>query len=216
MRLTVEIFLSEANDRALKEHKKAYCHVVGLGLGVWQIHNSQSALLLQVFEEALNERRYEHVDIIDFSWFNDAVMGSVADGQFFTGNGNRVLIKFTKNDPAAVSDEKLSRLLVAMYAWDGNSFPGNEYWIGMLAASGDPAAAACSCIGELQNSMVNPYLCGSLAVVHPDPPARMLADFALERKEAKLHLARNDSGLDGIFEKLDKLEIGEKTEKKPE
>ena len=46
-------------------------------------------------------------------------------------------------------------LLVAMYAWDSNSFPGNEYYFGQLSASGDPAAASCSTIPFVQNAEIN-------------------------------------------------------------
>lgn len=62
-------------------------------------------------------------------------------------------ISFTKEDPFGVIKGDL--LTVAMYAWDGNSFPGNEYWQGCLCASGDPAAACCTQIAQLQNPYIN-------------------------------------------------------------
>ena len=35
---------------------------------------------------------------------------------------------------------------------------GNEYWLGMLASSGDPAAACSSAVAELHNWRINPRI----------------------------------------------------------
>ena len=42
VRLTAETLLAEANARAASEGKRAYVHVVGLGLGVWKLLSSQN------------------------------------------------------------------------------------------------------------------------------------------------------------------------------
>ena len=68
--------------------------------------------------------------------------------------GNTLIIN-SKNNPARLNEMKKGKLLVAMYAWDGNSFPGNEYWMNMTTASGDPAAASCSTIPLVHNTVIN-------------------------------------------------------------
>jgi len=154
----VEPFLLEANERGEREGKQVYVHAVGLGLGVWQISNEQAKWMMDVYAEAIRKHRLPHIADVDFSWFPDGShCGGKIDGEDLEdANKNKIKIHFSKRDPA----EKLqgpneNKLLVAMYAWDGNSFPGNEYWRGMLHASGDPAAACCSTIAELQNPYIN-------------------------------------------------------------
>ena len=69
------------------------------------------------------------------------------------------------------------KLLVAQYAWDGNAFPGNEYWLGQLSGSGDPAAAACSTIPLIHNVDFNPGLLDPRRVrTYPATTARADAD----------------------------------------
>ena len=62
---------------------------------------------------------------------------------------------FQRDPFAPLPENKKEKLVVAMFAWDGNSYVGNEYWNGMLSASGDPAAACCSLIPEVEDTFVS-------------------------------------------------------------
>jgi len=145
-------FLWEANLRASEQRKKAYIHAIGLGLGVWQICPQQADWMFQVYKEILSNGDFDQIEVVDFSWFPDV---SEKTNEIITGSGGKIEIRFSRRDPAEKLQPEGKYLLVAMYAWDGNSFPGNEYWRGMLHASGDPAAACCSTITELQNPEIN-------------------------------------------------------------
>lgn len=155
MRITIETLLLEANARAAKTTgKKAFIHVVGLGLGVWQYSSSQLSLYVSTFTTSLRTLRLPYVSTINFSWID--VPGSDREACISAGLGKGINVEFSKRDPAEPL-ESPEEILVVSYAWDGNSMPGNEYWMGMLGASGDPAAACCSTIAELHNPLVNPY-----------------------------------------------------------
>jgi hypothetical protein len=161
LRVTFDILLLEAGDRAKAVGKKAYVYIVGLGLGVWQHRESQPDQYLQAFEEALrqlgrDEGRLDHIGTLEFAWINNISSKqreSIQDEAAKYG----IDIIFSKRNPAAkLEGDKQEQLLVISYAWDGNSFPGNEYWLGSLVASGDPAAACMSTIAELHNPVLNP------------------------------------------------------------
>ena len=170
-------FLLEANYRAaLKSAEegrvvRAYCHAVGLGLGVWNVAPQQRFILIDAFKHAVEECDLPFVSEIDFAWMQEretglpwscggvAVSRSTGDAtlrstRFAT---NAVTFRFSKRDPAdPLVGPHEGKLLVAQFAWDSNAYVGNEYWSGMLAASGDPAAACCSTIAELFVPEINP------------------------------------------------------------
>jgi hypothetical protein len=93
------------------------------------------------------------VGTVEFAYIQNlpvAVMEEVVRA----GAQKGIRVVFSRRDPA----QKLEgdELLVLSYAWDGNAFPGNEYWSGSLSGSGDPAAACMSTVAELHNPLVNP------------------------------------------------------------
>lgn len=158
MRLTAEVLLAEAGARAAAEGLKAYVHVVGLGLGVWRASKDQDAMFVDAWGEALqaapSTARVAHVD---FSWIGaDSCLG-VRDGQQFPGTD--VTIHFSRralHDPVPAGTT-----LVVSYAWDGNSLPGNEFWVGKLSSTGDGAAACSSQVAELHNAHINANVSGA-------------------------------------------------------
>lgn len=157
MRISAEMLLWEANRRARDVRKKAYVYIVGLGLGVWQVNESQVELYVEVFAQILEREGYEMKDVgtLEFAWIDVTPEKQTRVRKVAQAHG--IDVRFSKRNPAAkLPENKADQLLVLSYAWDSNSFPGNEYWMKMLAASGDPAAACMSTIAELHNPVINP------------------------------------------------------------
>ena len=151
MRMVIEPFLRDANERGKEYKQKVYCHAVGLGLGVWQKSPVQAHLMLDVYKDIVQEVALPYIADIDFSWFPAGT--SLQHDQSVNPD---LTFHFSKRNPAdKLAGQDAQKLLVAQYAWDGNAYPGNEYWAGYLTASGDPAAACCSTIAELQNPLIN-------------------------------------------------------------
>ncbi|XP_034173935.2 ADP-ribosylarginine hydrolase CG3568-like [Osmia lignaria lignaria] len=181
--VTVEIILFETNNRAEKQNMKAFLHVVGFGLGVWKIHPDQEKYFLKTFEIAIKKmnKKLRYISDIMFSYFHETKCGDAGNGDYL---GN-IRIHFAKREPhsklSKATDAK--KLLVVTYAWDGNTLPGNEFWKGYLASSGDPAAACSTQITELHTVRINPQACGaSLHVASAEHGILHISDYA------KLHL----------------------------
>lgn len=145
--ISAEVFLKEANKRAKIAQKTAFCHITGLGLGVWKIHESQNRLTIDVYLDLLNKLKLEYISDVYFAWF-DSIENIKTD------KIKNISISFGRRNPADPLNNP-QKLLISNWAWDSNSYVGNEYWSGNLTTSSDPAAASCSLIAYLGNPDIN-------------------------------------------------------------
>lgn len=156
MYFVIQPFLVNANNQAKQRNTKAYVHCVGLGLGNWaMLQGTQAMLQIEVYEEILKEEKLDNIAVIDFSHFpkQDYPLKKISKDDKI----RNIKISFSTRNPADPLPKKFQKLLlVAMYAWDNNAFPGNEVFLQKLTASGDPAAACCSTIILMQTPTINP------------------------------------------------------------
>eukprot|EP01006_Ploeotia_vitrea_P013595 TRINITY_DN3550_c0_g1_i1.p1 TRINITY_DN3550_c0_g1~~TRINITY_DN3550_c0_g1_i1.p1 ORF type:complete len:511 (+),score=21.80 TRINITY_DN3550_c0_g1_i1:2-1534(+) len=185
IRISAEVILMEANTRAAETGQKAYVHVVGLGLGVWQVSQKQVELFGVAFAEAMDNIDLPNVADVDFSWISGLqYVGKSGNGSQWKGKRNEhIRIHISKRSPQEpLTGDNKGKLLFVTYAWDGNALPGNEYWLGAsyLSASGDPAAACCSQVPELHNPWINTELTGAKTHV-ADPSTGKVVPLPAEK-----------------------------------
>ena len=127
IRMSAEVLLIEASQRAKASGKKAYVHVVGLGLGVWQIADIQEKLFVDAYGDALHELpsdMLEDIGYIDFSWINCSSIKGTRSNSIYPNTS--IIIRFSRRNLHDPVPEGC--LLVCNYAWDSNSAPGEDYY----------------------------------------------------------------------------------------
>ncbi|XP_073960862.1 ADP-ribosylarginine hydrolase CG3568-like isoform X2 [Choristoneura fumiferana] len=198
--VTAECVLLEGEERGRQSGRDVFINVIGAGLGVWKISAHQADVYVLTFLERvrsfLKMGVLNHVTDVNFAYIKPSasILGlftnitdetegvdSTEKRIFFESKRHPkggINVQLENREPSAkLTGEHAGKLLVITYPWDGNAFPGNEFWLGSLTGSGDPAAACSTQITELHNPYINPRVDGNNARVAGRAGVATLADY---------------------------------------
>lgn len=160
--ISFDTLLLESEARGAKANQQVFIHVVGIGLGVWKACHNQEEIFLDTFEQRIKTLlpKLKHIDAIHFSWFKLSNWGDLTNGGTIKStehpNGGIKIFLSNRNPADKLKQPEYSNtLLVVSYAWDGNAYPGNEFWMGMLKSTGDSSTACSTLVTELHNPYIN-------------------------------------------------------------
>ncbi|XP_026730312.1 uncharacterized protein LOC113495662 isoform X1 [Trichoplusia ni] len=176
--IIAETVLLEAEARARVAGRDAYLNVIGCGLGVWKVSPHQADVYVLTFVERvrylLRRDMLHHVTDVNFAYItpsqtilalfkNTTCSDEDTEHKVFFESKRHprggITVQLKKREPSAkLEGDDAGKLLVMTYPWDGNAHPGNEFWLGSLSGSGDPAAACSTQVSELHNAHINTYL----------------------------------------------------------
>ena len=176
-------FLAESIANAQQDEKKAHIRITGCGDGVWA--NNQGAKVKSAIGKAVRKafdelKQKSQISAIEFCEFvgtayytafteNPPDKEKPFDDVKIVSSGAKFSDELTEDEKKSGDKETaLETVLCVNFAWDGGSYVGNEYWDGLLSASGDPAAACCSSIAISMNPEINPQFLDKLFVVSTD------------------------------------------------
>ncbi|KAF2900533.1 hypothetical protein ILUMI_05655 [Ignelater luminosus] len=176
--LSIDTLLLEANQRAKDRNMSAVVHVVGIGLGSWILSRHQEPLFLDTCAKRIrllgSNNSLDHIADVIFAYFTpNSTSGGYKDGDIIPipehPNGGIKVHICIREPHTKLTGEFEGKLLVVSYAWNGNALPGNDFWIGALNTTGDPAAALSTQISEIHNPHINPKVCAeNLRIATPN------------------------------------------------
>merc|ERR1711879_431246 len=98
--IIAEMFLAEANDRAIAAQSKAFVHLSGLGLGVWKKSSKQTQIQARAYVSVARHMNLSHIGVMHFSFLRKETCSSHLSKDICkkllirSGDGSQIRIRY--------------------------------------------------------------------------------------------------------------------------
>ena len=156
-KIILESLIKSTEKVYQKEGQKVILQITGLGLGVWSGSDTEQRevdFIMGLMDsiESMSLIIKKKIKSIQLIWLPKLTKKQKIIFNDFTG------LKVIETKEAPFSKKLLSEKtpVISSFAWDGMSYLGNEYFVGLFSASGDPAMASATSISYLGSPLINP------------------------------------------------------------